>query len=64
MKVIISELEGVNSGDIDRLKVLIKRTKPCLPERYAALLSVIGKDKTRAVLKGLKLDNATISMAV
>lgn len=28
MKVIISELEGVNSGDIDRLKVLIKRTKP------------------------------------
>ena len=64
MKVIISELEGVNSGDIDRPKVLIKRTKPCLPERYAALLSVIGKDKTRAVLKGLKLDNATISMAV
>lgn len=64
MKVIISELEGVNSGDIDRLKVLIKRTKPCLPERYAALLSVIEKDKTRAVLKGLKLDNATISMAV
>ena len=64
MKVIISELEGINSGDIDRLKVLIKRTKPCLPERYAALLSVIGKDKTRAVLKGLKLDNATISMAV
>lgn len=64
MKVIISELEGVNSGDIDRLKVLIKRTKPCLPDRYAALLSVIGKDKTRAVLKGLKLDNATISMAV
>ena len=64
MKVIISELEDVNSGDIDRLKVLIKRTKPCLPERYAALLSVIGKDKTRAVLKGLKLDNATISMAV
>lgn len=64
MKVIISELEGVNSGDIDRLRVLIKRTKPCLPERYAALLSVIGKDKTRAVLKGLKLDNATISMAV
>lgn len=64
MKVIIPELEGVNSGDIDRLKVLIKRTKPCLPERYAALLSVIGKDKTRAVLKGLKLDNATISMAV
>lgn len=64
MKVIISELEGVNSGDIERLKVLIKRTKPCLPERYAALLSVIGKDKTRAVLKGLKLDNATISMAV
>lgn len=64
MKVIISELESVNSGDIDRLKVLIKRTKPCLPERYAALLSVIGKDKTRAVLKGLKLDNATISMAV
>lgn len=64
MKVIISELEGVNSGDIDRFKVLIKRTKPCLPERYAALLSVIGKDKTRAVLKGLKLDNATISMAV
>ena len=64
MKVIISELEGVNSGDIDRLRVLIKRTKPCLPERYAALLSVIGKDKTRALLKGLKLDNATISMAV
>lgn len=64
MKVIIPELEGVNSGDIDRLKILIKRTKPCLPERYAALLSVIGKDKTRAVLKGLKLDNATISMAV
>lgn len=64
MKVIISELEDVNSGNIDRLKVLIKRTKPCLPERYAALLSVIGKDKTRAVLKGLKLDNATISMAV
>lgn len=64
MKVIISELEDVNSGDIDRLRVLIKRTKPCLPERYAALLSVIGKDKTRAVLKGLKLDNATISMAV
>lgn len=64
MKVIIPELEGVNSGDIDRLKVLIKRTKPCLPERYAVLLSVIGKDKTRAVLKGLKLDNATISMAV
>lgn len=64
MKVIISELEGVNSGDIDRLKVLIKRTKPCLPERYASLLSIIGKDKTRAVLKGLKLDNATISMAV
>lgn len=64
MKVIISELEGVNSGDIDRLKVLIKRTKPCLPERYASLLSVIGKDTTRAVLKGLKLDNATISMAV
>lgn len=64
MKVIIPELEDVNSGDIDRLKVLIKRTKPCLPERYAALLSVIGKDKTRAVLKGLKLDNATISMAV
>ena len=64
MKVIISELEDVNSGDIDRLRVLIKRTKPCLPERYAALLNVIGKDKTRAVLKGLKLDNATISMAV
>lgn len=64
MKVIISELEDVNSGDIDRLRVLIKRTKPCLPERYAALLSVIGKDKTRAVLKGLKLDNTTISMAV
>ncbi len=64
MKVIIPELEGVNSGDIDRLKVLIKRTKPCLPERYASLLSIIGKDKTRAVLKGLKLDNATISMAV
>lgn len=64
MNVIIPELEGVNSGDIDRLRVLIKRTKPCLPERYAALLNVIGKDKTRAVLKGLKLDNATISMAV
>lgn len=64
MGVIIPELAVADGESVEKLKVLIKRTKRCLPERYAALLSVIGKDKTKAVLRGLKLDNATIAMAV
>ena len=63
MKVIIPELSDVDVDSIARLRGLIKRTKPCLPERYAAMLSVIGSADARAVLRGLKLDNATITMA-
>ena len=63
MKVIIPELSDVDVDSIARLRGLIKRTKPCLPERYAAMLSVIGSAGARAVLRGLKLDNATITMA-
>lgn len=63
MKVIIPELSDVDADSIARLGGLIKRTKSCLPERYAAVLSVIGSAGANAVLRGLKLDNATITMA-
>lgn len=64
MEVIIPELSGITDEEIRELGSWIGRTAVKLPERYAALLGVLGKDRTRAVLKGLKLDNATIEMAV
>lgn len=63
MKIIIPELENIDAHKLDRIQHFIKRTRAVLPERYAALLSCVDADTAGRILKGLKLDNATISMA-
>lgn len=63
MKIIIPELENIDAHKLDRIQHFIKRTSAVLPERYAALLSCVDADTAGRILKGLKLDNATISMA-
>lgn len=63
MKIIIPELKDVDEDSIERIGQFIKRTEPCLPERYAAFLSCVDADMAGKILKGLKLDNATITMA-
>lgn len=62
MEVIIPELRNVDKSSIEYVKGFIKRTKQCLPERYAAMLCVVDADTAGRILKGLKLDNATIAM--
>lgn len=63
MKIIIPELENIDAHKLDRIQHFIKKTRAVLPERYAALLSCVDADTAGRILKGLKLDNATISMA-
>ena len=63
MKIIIPELENIDAHKLDKIKHFIKKTSAVLPERYAALLSCVDADTAGRILKGLKLDNATISMA-
>ena len=63
MKIIIPELENIDAHKLDKIKHFIKKTSAVLPERYAALLSCVDADKAGRILKGLKLDNATILMA-
>ena len=63
MKIIIPELENIDAHKLDKIKHFIKKTRAVLPERYAALLSCVDADTAGRILKGLKLDNATISMA-
>lgn len=63
MKIIIPELENIDAHKLDRIQHFIKKTSAVLPERYAALLSCVDADTAGRILKGLKLDNATISMA-
>lgn len=63
MKIIIPELENIDAHKLDRIQRFIKKTRAVLPERYAALLSCVDADTAGRILKGLKLDNATISMA-
>lgn len=63
MKVIIPELENIDAHKLDKIKHFIKKTSAVLPERYAALLSCVDADTAGRILKGLKLDNATILMA-
>lgn len=62
MKIIIPELENIDAHKLDKIKHFIKKTSAVLPERYAALLSYVDADTAGRILKGLKLDNATISM--
>ena len=62
MKIIIPELENIDAHKLDKIKHFIKKTSAVLPERYAALLSCVDADTAGRILKGLKLDNATISM--
>ncbi len=64
MGIIIPELADVDEQSIVSIRRFIGRTKKSLPERYAAMLSCIDSDTAGRVLKGLKLDNATIAMAV
>ena len=63
MKIIIPELENIDAHKLDKIKHFIKKTSAVLPERYAALLSCVDADTAGRILKGLKLDNATILMA-
>lgn len=63
MKIIIPELENIDAHKLDRIQHFIKKTRAVLPERYAALLSCVDADTAGRILKGLKLDNATISLA-
>ncbi len=63
MKIIIPELENIDAHKLDKIKHFIKKTSAVLPERYAALLSCVDADIAGKILKGLKLDNATILMA-
>lgn len=63
MKIIIPELENIDAHKLDKIKHFIKKTSAVLPERYAALLSCVDADIAGRILKGLKLDNATILMA-
>lgn len=64
MGIIIPELADVDEQSIVNIRRFIGKTKKGLPERYAAMLSCIDSDTAGKVLKGLKLDNATIAMAV
>lgn len=64
MGIIIPELADVDEQSIVSIRRFIGKTKKSLPERYAAMLSCIDSDTAGRVLKGLKLDNATIAMAV
>lgn len=63
MKIIVPELENIDAHKLDKIKHFIKKTSAVLPERYAALLSCVDADTAGRILKGLKLDNATILMA-